>query len=75
MHIIFHIEKVAPGKYPAWFTVKPRPKSGLACVPVQLEQAFADRKAAVSTVLVAVETHVAKRYNIEVQEITIEEKP
>ena len=74
MHTILHIDELAPFQYAAAFTVHPDRHSGPLGPPIELEQAFPDREAAVFTLMDAITDHMEENYGLDESKVTIEER-
>ena len=75
LHVNYTIDRKAAGRFAAWFTVhRNRKDDNTQLQGVELEQAYPDRLTALRAVMDAMESHMARRYNLEPNEFTIEEK-
>ena len=74
MHTVMHIDRMAPTHYAASFTVHPDRHSGPVGPPIELEQAFPDRLVAVFILMGAICSHMAQRYGLDENRVTIEER-
>jgi hypothetical protein len=74
LHVNYTIDRKAPDHNAARFTVHRDKNADTQLQGVDLDQAYPDRLTAVHAVLDAIEAHMARRYNLGPNEITIEEK-
>ena len=74
LHVHYTIDRLAPDRFGAWFTVR----NGRIIEPmisgVELEQTYPDRLTAIRSVMDAIEAHMARRYNLGANEFTVEER-
>ena len=73
LHVNYHIDRLAPDRYGAWFTVHRDKDTDTRLQGVELDQAFTDRLAALMAVIDAMKAHMGKRYNLGNGEFTVEE--
>ena len=74
LHVNYTIDRLAPDRFGAWFTVQNSKIVEPMISGVEPEQAYPDRLTAPRAALDTIEAHMARRYNLGANEFTIEER-